>query len=439
MVLLIILNNFIYYKLFDNVTRLFNRDYFLSKLKGLSITKRKVAVTVISISQFSQINTLLGYKTGDDLLRYISIRITRVLGMKICISRLYSDKFGIILVDVKNKGEVELILNRLLDKLKEPYYINGVKLELFFNIGCALNDTINDYTELLLRAETSCTNSKKYGFDYINFFDNISYNLPTSTYNLNKDFKNALLNKEFFLVYQPIYNIKNQKIESVEVLLRWLHPTLGVLNPVHFIDLAEQTGIIVPLGNWLIKEACKFQKLVKEIADINLTICINLSYKQISNRDFVNSVKKILNNENVSGEHLNFEITETVSMQNPERLVLTMKQLEDSGIKMSIDDFGSGYSSFKYLLQFKASTLKVDKLFVDNLNSEFGKIIFEEIITLGKKLNMKIVAEGVESGEQFKMIKNTDCDYVQGYFISKPITSQELIDYLIEIKENQKY
>jgi EAL domain-containing protein (putative c-di-GMP-specific phosphodiesterase class I) len=386
---------------------------------------------VISISQFSQINNLLGYKTGDDILRYISIRIVRVLGEKSYISRLYSDKFGIVLLNIKNKNDIEKKLGSLLDKLKEPYYINGVRYELFFNIGCALNNNTNDFSELLLRAEESCTNAKKYGFDYINFFDDKSFNLPTSTYNLNKDFKNALINREFFLVYQPIYNIKRQKIESIEVLIRWLHPTLGILNPSHFIDIAEQTGSIVPLGNWIIREACKFQKQIKESFGFDIKICINLSYKQISNRDFVNCVKKILKNENMSGHNITFEITETVSMQNPDRLVITMKKLEELGINMSIDDFGSGYSSFKYLLQFKASNLKIDKLFVDKLNSKFGMIIFEEIITLGKKLNMKVVAEGVETEEQFKIIQNTDCDEIQGYFISKPITSQELIKFLI--------
>ncbi len=419
--------------LHDALTGLPNRTLLMEHLqKALQRSQRNknylFSLLFIDLDRFKIINDSWGHAIGDRLL----IAVSRIL--KGCtreadtVARLSGDEFAILLEDLKDFQDAIAIAARLLDKLTSPIHLEERKLFAGASIGIVFGmSNYQNGTELLRDADIAMYRAKALGKGRYAVFDREMYAQTLHLSQLETDLHNAIERQEFFLNYQPIVSLTTGKVTGFEALVRWQHPEKGLIYPGDFIAIAEDTGLIVPIGEWVLRFACqKLRTWQEKFPSASfMYISVNLSSRQIKQFDFVDKLAKILGDTGLNGENLRLELTETMLMDRGEKTIELLSEIKAQKIQLSIDDFGTGYSSLSYLHRFPIDALKIDHSFVSPIDAEGNNCeIVNTIITLAHSLGIKAIAEGVETSHQLTQLRNLGCDEAQGYFFSKPVNCQ---------------
>ncbi|MEP6827548.1 MAG: EAL domain-containing protein, partial [Aestuariivirga sp.] len=425
----------------DALTGLPNRTLLKDRLaQAITHAERYghcVSVVFIDLDKFKDINDNLGHNAGDELLKTVANRMVNSVRSVDTVVRMGGDEFVIVLVDrTKNIDSTVEVLHRIRTAIAEPIHLEGHDLNVTCSIGLAnYPDDGADANSLLASADAAMYRAKETGRDNFQFYTpelNVSVH---SKFALQEDLRHALAHSELVLDYQPQLDLRSGKMFAVEALLRWKHPTLGLIPPAKFIPMAEASGQIVPIGDWVLRTACKQNKAWQDAGLPPINICVNVSARQFNEKNWVNHIKAALHDSGLAPHHLELEITESLIMQDADQAVIKMQQIQQLGVQIAIDDFGTGYSSLSALKTFPVARLKIDKSFIDQIpNNERDNSVASAVITLGQKLNMRVIAEGVETDEQIKFLRENNCDEIQGYRYSKPV-SAETIEQLLKHAE----
>jgi diguanylate cyclase (GGDEF)-like protein len=416
--------------LHDALTGLPNRTLFMEHLtKAIQRHQRNqdflFAVLFIDLDRFKIINDSWGHAVGDQLLMAISRLLQDCCRELDTVARLSGDEFTILLEDLQNFQDAVAIAERILEKLAFPIHLDERKVFSGASIGIVLGGTnYQDGVDLLRDADIAMYRAKALGKGRYAVFDREMYAQTLHLSQLETDLRLALEHQEFVLYYQPIVSLETSRLVGFEALVRWQHPQTGLISPGEFVAIAEDTGLIIPIGEWVLQEACqqlRTWQLTFPLA-ASLHISVNLSSKQIKQFDFVDKLGRILADTGLNGEHLRLELTETMLMDRGEKTIELLTQIKQQQVQLSIDDFGTGYSSLSYLHRFPVDTLKIDRSFVSLINAEGSNCeIVKTIITLAHSLGMKAIAEGVETPHQITHLSNLGCEAAQGYFFAKPL------------------
>lgn len=418
---------------YDPLTGLPNRVKFLDTLQIMLAKakkkKRKLAVLSIDIDRFKFINDGFGHYAGDLILKELSKRIESVLPMGAFLGSFGGDKYTLILSKNVNVENVMKQAKVILNEVEKPSYFEGREFFVTASIGVSLcpSDT-GKMQELIKNADIAMNRSKQQGGNRITFFSTDMNSHAKARLELESYLRKALSKEEFHLCYQPQLDLNTGRIYGSEALIRWNHPLLGVVSPADFIPLAEETGLIVEIGKWVLHTACEQNKKWQNEGLAHLIISVNVSAQQFQQPDFVQEVDAALRVSGMEAKYLTLELTESTMLQDVDYSISVMNALKEIGVKVSLDDFGTGYSSLSYLKNLPINILKIDRSFIDNLKLGTSDIaIVQAIITMGQGLGLKVVAEGVETKEQIEMLKTLKCHYGQGFFIQKPLLSSEFI------------
>lgn len=425
-----------YHALYDAVTGLPNRTFFMARLEdAIALAQQQnylFAVLFLDLDRFKVINDSLGHLIGDRLLMATAQKLKSCVSSEDTVARFGGDEFAILLKNVRHQ-DVVLVAERIKAELASPFNLGGQEVVTTATIGIALSVTGYDQAEDLLRnTDTAMYQAKAQGKARYEVFNPSMYTCAVTLMQLETDLRRALQRQEFQLYYQPIMSLKTNKLAGFEALVRWQHPERGLVSPAEFIPVAEETGLIVPLGLWVIQEACRqmhiwqrqFLAPVHQGPILPLTISVNISARQFSQVGLTQEIQKILAEFELDASDLKLEITESVLMQNAEVANKMLQHLKTLGVQLSIDDFGTGYSSLSYLHHFPIEMLKVDRSFVSRMGTDKESVeIIWTIITLAHNLGMKVIAEGVETVGQLAKLKALQCEYGQGYFFSRPLNS----------------
>jgi diguanylate cyclase (GGDEF)-like protein len=423
---------------FDEVTRLPNRYYFMQNFEEIlnsnSQCNKNSALLFLDLDEFKRINDTLGHDNGDYVLKEIATRLKAALPLNAIAGRFGGDEFLVLFPEFHSIKELEAACNDILNIFKEPFIINGTLNYVTTSIGISIAPIDGEKPKVLLKnADTAMYRSKEQGKNQYCFF---SYSMGTELAKkiaIENNLRHALENQEFELYYQPQVNLFTGIIEGMEALIRWNNKELGFVSPNDFIPIAEKTGLIVPIGMWVLETACKQNKLWLDKGLSYNSLAINVSCMQFIRPNFLENVNAILTTENLPSNFLEIEITESLLMESTEDTINKLKSLKAMGVKVSLDDFGTGYSSLNYLRQLPINILKIDKSFVQEIchNTE-QRLIVDVIINLSHKLGYKVVAEGVETKEQLDLLMFMGCDIGQGYYFSRPVSAEKMEALLIK-------
>ena len=427
-----------YSKSYDHLTGLPNQILFYDRIHQ-AIERgcrhdQLAAVLIIDIEMFSQVNASLGRSGGDKLLKQVAYRLNSIVRKsdgvsRLSVSRFAGDEFAILFADLPEKEHVTWAVKRVLDLINQPVEIDGSTIYLTSHVGVSLYPTDADTVEGLLNNAVSAKQySKKHKSEYgYQFFDNRVQELSLRHLKLEADLHRAIENEEWILHYQPKLDIARQKIVGVEALIRWNHPERGIVSPYEFIEFAEQRGLIVQIGDWVIREACQQLRRWLDQGIHDCKIAMNLSIVQLIKSDIVQRILTNLDEFNVPPRLLEIEITETILMENMRQAIESLERLHARGITIAIDDFGTGYSSLSYLKTLPINCLKIDRSFVrDICVDENDQKIVQTLISMAHSMGMRVVAEGVEERDQFELLGSYAVDEIQGYLLSKPVEAEAL-------------
>ena len=419
----------------DGLTGLANRAMFVSLLDNAIATSkkynRKISLMMIDLDRFKVINDTLGHDAGDFILKEVSQRIISLTNPGDVVARLGADQFIVLLQEIESKENIRGLAKTMLEKIWKPIEIEDQDTRVSASIGITMYPQDGDSEKVLMQnAENSMHSAKESGKNNYKFYTQAVKDKSFEKISLEKHLKNALEKNELYVVYQAKVDLKTGIIKGVEALVRWESPILGDVSPVRFIPIAEETGMIIPIGKWVMRTAYKQSKAWIEQGLPPLCMAINLSPKQFSDESLLEDIKKIIKQTKISGVFMELELTESTVMQNPEKIVRLLKAFKKMGVKIAIDDFGTGYSSLSHIQQFPIDTLKVDRSFIRDLeNSKNAQGIAKAIIAMAKTLRLTVVAEGVETKEQADFLSAQCCDEMQGYYFSKPIPSEIFIKF----------
>lgn len=430
----------------DSLTGLPNRVLFHDRLQLAMIDAKRrqqtVAVMFLDADRFKTINDTLGHDAGDDLLKQIATRLTSCLRAGDTVSRLAGDEFAVVLPGVENTNYTRDLAQRLLGCFAEPFRLKEQQIFITASIGVTLYPSDATTEEGLLKnADTAMYRAKDAGRNNFQFYSADMHAHAVQRLKLENRLRGATERGELVLHYQPLVNLKSGQIEGMEALLRWNHPELGQVPPLEFIPLAEETGLIIPIGEWVLRAACAQARAWQDAGLPPLQLSVNLSARQFQ-KDLVGMVKSVLEETGLEPKYLELELTESVVMQNPERAVATLDALDQMGVRLSIDDFGTGYSSLGYLKRFPIDTLKVDRSFVCDIPGDADDMLITAgIIGLAHSLGIRVVAEGVETSAQLSFLHAQHCDAMQGYYFSKPLPAKAfalLVSERRELENNEQ-
>ncbi|WP_413792428.1 MULTISPECIES: EAL domain-containing response regulator [unclassified Pseudomonas] len=400
---------------------------------------RQLAVMFIGLDRFKRINNALGHPVGDEMLKRVARTLTTVVRESDSVFRYGSDEFVVVLGDVVDPQQTKGVADKLLAAISSPHPIDGHDLSVTASLGISVYPTDGfDAVALIKKAETAMRNVKETGPNDYRFFTEDMNRRARQQQTIESGLRLALQRKEFVLHYQPKLDLKSGKVVGVEALVRWDRPGHGLVYPSDFIPVAEDSGLIVPLSQWVLQEACQQACRWQAQGMRPLYLSVNVSAIDFRQRGFVEGIARTLKETGLDPTQLELEITESVLMQNIDTTVAILKAIKQQGIRLAIDDFGTGYSSLSYLQKFPVDVLKIDQSFVGDLSidSNDAKLV-STIISLGKSLNLHIIAEGVETLEQLEFLKKHQCEEVQGYYFSKAVEPQAFADWMTEWEKRQ--
>jgi diguanylate cyclase (GGDEF)-like protein len=420
---------------YDPLTDLPNRTLLKDRLpQALVRAKRnntQVAVLFLDLDRFKSINDSLGHAAGDLFLREITHRLTQCVRAIDTVARPGGDEFTIIVPDITADqavtSDITLIADKILSVVAEPFMLHGHEVSTTVSIGIALCPRdADDYDELLKNADSAMYHAKSKGRGNYQFYSRELNAAAIERLDMENSLRHALGQDQLELYYHPLVEISSGQIVGAEALLRWWHPSKGLILPTEFISLAEQTGLIVPIGEWVLKTASAQNKAWRNAGLAPIRVAVNLAARQFSDQELARKIERILRQTGLDPEGLELEITEGTIMEDTETAIKVLNDLKGMGLQVAIDDFGTGYSSLTYLKRFPIHTLKIDQSFVRDIATDrHDASIVATIIGLGHSLNLKVVAEGVETQEQLNILRASQCDEFQGYLTSKPLPARE--------------
>ena len=392
----------------------------------------QVALLFLDLDGFKHINDSLGHATGDKLIQSIATRLTDCLRAPDTISRLGGDEFVVLLPELRQPEDAAITAKRLLRTLGEGHYIGGHDLHVTTSIGVSVYpDDGLDAETLIKNADTAMYQAKENGHHSYQFFTPAMNVRAVERQSIEEHLRRALERRELTLHYQPKINLGTAAITGVEALIRWTHPTRGVVPPVQFIPVAEDCGLILPIGAWVLREACAQARAWTDASMPPITMAVNVSALQLQSDNFLEDLCAILDETGLNPRYLELELTESALMKHAELTASVLSTLREMGVQVAIDDFGTGYSSLSYLRKFPLDALKIDQSFVRQITTIPSEAaIVRAIINMGRSLNLRVVAEGVETQDQFDFLKIHQCDEAQGYFFSPPIPSQQFARFI---------
>jgi diguanylate cyclase (GGDEF)-like protein len=412
----------------DALTGLPNRTLLKDRLTQAVLYAKRydrwATVVFIDLDNFKIVNDSLGHNVGDELLKIVAERMVACIRATDTVVRLGGDEFVILLFDQpKSADMISATLQKVRTSIAEPIRVDGHDIAVTCSIGLA--NYPNDGTDadaLLANADAAMYRAKEIGRDNFQFYTPELNTKVHEKFLLQKELRNAILRSEFVIHYQPQVDLRTGRIFAVEALIRWQHPTLGMVAPMKFIPMAEETGLIVPIGDWVLLAACRQNKAWQEAGLPPMRICVNVSARQFKEKNWVSRVAGALRESGLAAKYLELELTESLIMQDVAQAVATMRELQILGVQLAVDDFGTGYSSLAALKNFPVARLKIDKSFIsDILTNENDRAVASAVISLGQKLNLRVIAEGVETEDQVTFLRENNCDEMQGYHFSKPI------------------
>jgi len=422
----------------DSLTGLANRALLLDRLEraldGSHRHERSVAVVFLDLDNFKVVNDSLGHEQGDKLLVEVANRLEGCLRAGDTAARLGGDEFTLLLEDA-TQADAVTVAERVVDRLRPPIQLGDRSVVVSGSLGVALSTPgSRERPEALLRkADLAMYQAKAEGKARWAVFDPSLEARALERLELESDLRHALGQDEFRLVYQPILSLADSRIVEVEVLLRWWHPSRGIVSPLQFIPVAEETGVIEPLGEWVLEQACRqaWEWQAHYPSNPPLVMSVNLSARQLQQADLVARIERIVRDVGIDPSTLKLEITESAIMQDPEAATRTLRALKDLGIRLAVDDFGTGYSSLSYLKRFPVDTLKIDRSFIDGIGRDkHDTAIVRSIISLARTLDLTVTAEGIETPTQQWCLQQLGCDRAQGYLFAKPMPARDLADLL---------
>jgi diguanylate cyclase (GGDEF)-like protein/PAS domain S-box-containing protein len=421
---------------YDALTGLPNRtllqDRLAKALAGARRQKNKVAILFLDLDLFKNINDSLGHSAGDRLLQEVAERLKTWGREQDSVARVGGDEFILVLNDVKSASDAAVAAERLMDAMTAEFVVQGRSL----NIGCSLGISIfpehgADGETLIKNADAAMYSAKEYGRNNFQFFTSDMNAQVMERLTLENSLRLALAKKELFLVYQPQVDIASGRITGLEALLRWQHSELGLVPPDKFIRIAENSGLIAPIGEWVLRTACTQARKWQDEGLPAVTVAVNVSAVQFRQENFCEFIRIVLHETGLSAQYLELELTESLLLSSADLTLSLLRKLKATGVMLSIDDFGTGYSSFGYLRQFQVNKLKIDRSFIrDVAVKPDDAAITAAIISMAKNLNLKVIAEGVENEAQMSFLRGHQCDEVQGYYVSRPLAADKVPEKL---------
>lgn len=412
---------------FDSLTGLANREYFNITLeRSIQQCERKtqtLGLMFLDLDHFKEINDTLGHLSGDQLLVSVAERLKGCVRNVDFIARLGGDEFTIILEAVQSPKIIMSIAEKILHQLSKPFQLSEREVFISSSIGITIfpDDSKNAH-DLLKYADVAMYQAKNKGRNNFQFYTPELNDEAVKTIDLKNELRNAVNRQQLELYYQPKINVQTNKIISAEALLRWRHPKRGLISPLEFIPIAEQSGLIHSIGKWVIKEAFSQLKVWQQHFYDQFSMAINLSVKQFQSHGLVDFIASELASQFLSAEHVELEITESILMQNNQQEQLLLQELSKLGFKISLDDFGTGYSSLSYLKRYTIDVLKIDRSFIRDITSDpDDAAIVRAIVAMAHALKLRVIAEGVENADQLAYLQELNCDQIQGYLISCPL------------------
>ena len=425
----------------DALTGIANRRYFTEELDTLLEMQKKrhgfrFAVLLIDLDRFKNVNDSLGHQAGDQLLKMVAEKIKHCLRLNDLLARLGGDEFAILLSDISSHEQIAVIAERITRVAASPFMIAGQEVRISASIGVVTETQTYDTADDLIRdADLAMYHAKDSGKAQFQFFSSRMHETALASLAIETELRKAIEHRELVLYFQPIINIALNTLEGFEALVRWHHPVRGLVPPDQFIPIAEETGLILPMGDWIIQEGCRRLALLKKKIGQKLSMNLNVSIKQFLQRDFVNKLRFELSNAGLCPGDIKLEFTESLLMEHTEEAVKKLYALRDLGIRLAIDDFGTGYSSLSYLQQFPIDQIKIDRSFINAMDQkEESREIVKSILALANSLEMSTVAEGVETRSQLDRLSNFSCGSGQGYFIAKPMPWEDLEDFIAQYR-----
>jgi diguanylate cyclase (GGDEF)-like protein/PAS domain S-box-containing protein len=415
----------------DTLTGLPNRSLLTDRIQSAIVSslryKKKFAVLFFDLDRFKLINDSLSHTAGDELLCAVAKRLSETIRQEDTLSRLGGDEFVMVILSISKEEHLVSLTQKIISSLKPPFFIAGHELNVSTSIGISIYPTDGiTVNTLLSNADLAMYHAKELGGNQFSFYTNQLNEQSHWQFLQEVGLQRALTNNEFFLMYQPQMDIEKRKVLSVEALVRWHHPENGVICPLDFIPVAENSGLIVPIGEWVIREVCRQISEWRKKGLPLLRVAINTAAKQLKQRNFSKIIGAILEEFDVSPECIEIEVTENVIVSHPD-VQKTLLELAEMGILIVLDDFGTGNSSLNSLKQVTVNRLKIDQSFIKNISKSRGdEVIVEAIIAISKSFGFKVMAEGVETKKQLEFLTKRSCDEVQGFLLSKPLTNDEL-------------
>ena len=415
----------------DPLTVLPNRLAFNERLiQALSLSKRnekQMALMLIDLDNFKNINDTLGHPIGDQLLVQVAERLSSCVRQSDMVARLGGDEFVIMLPEIDSPSDAAHVADKILNLVSKPYLINENELHTSPSIGiCLYPDDATDEQDLIKKADVAMYHVKSEGRRNYQFFNERMQQATLWKIGIERDLRVALKQQQFMLYYQPQLDLRTGLLMGVEALVRWQHPDRGIVSPMDFIPIAEETGLIKPLGDWVLQEACRQLAEWQAGGIKHIKVSVNLAASQLDDHDFPVRIQEVMTQNGLSDGSIDLEVTESMMMKSPSNAVSMLKELTAQGLSLSMDDFGTGYSSLSYLKLFPISTLKIDRSFVKDIETDPNDASICDItVLLAHKLGMEVIAEGVETEAQLKYLLSIGCEKIQGYLISKPLPATQ--------------
>ena len=419
----------------DYLTELPNRTAFTEMLDSIMLTLRSdeiIGIMDIDIDNFKNINDTLGHSYGDELLIDVTHRLKQAINENDYLARIGGDEFVILTQNLDDTASYEEKIKKVRNVFNFPFVLSTKEYFVTVSIGVGFAPKDGKTAQQIIKnMDSAMYMAKANGKNTYAYFEPALNQMITDKMELQSELRKAIDNKEFILHYQAKVDINSKKISGFEALIRWNHPSKGLLYPNDFIYLAEESGLIVPIGKWVLKNACNQLNKWSQLGYTDITMGVNLSARQFKDKDLIQTVYEIINETGIDAKRLELEITESAALEDIDYTIETIKEIQKFGVSFSLDDFGTGYSSMSYLKRLPVNNLKIDKSFLDTIMEDTSdQKIVQAIISLAENLNLNVIAEGVERFEQEKFLQEANCNEAQGFLYSKPVPKDEAQDFL---------